>query len=110
MSKNSQSLLFVFMVACVVALVFQPPVEKLFAGNPEKDIEGTVEHFAKSKTIVVYPNDSVAAARDCENLGFKVIQRYKKYIVCELKPNTPFSAIVALVKCDSVKTVKANPR
>lgn len=80
-----------------------------FGGDPRKDIYGSIDTYAKSKTIKVAYLDADQASKMCLFYGFKVIEKNKHFLLCELKKNTTIWQLIELTSCESIKTVSPNP-
>jgi hypothetical protein len=85
-----------------------------FAGDPAKDLFGSIEAYKNSDSIkVAYDvNEKRAVSLECNRLGFKVKEDYEKgsYYICEFNQNTSLRKIIELTSFESVKSVSPNPK
>lgn len=77
-----------------------------------RDLRGTIDDYHQSTTIRVVYDDVDVARKECERLGFVVVEDYRagKFLICELKQSLSLSTLAELVLCDAVVSVSPSPK
>lgn len=85
-----------------------------FAGDPSKDLYGSIDSYKNSDSIkVAYDiTEKRAVSIECNRLGFKVKEDYEKgsLYICELNQNTSLRKLIELTSFEFVKSVSPNPK
>jgi hypothetical protein len=94
-----------------ILLAFVLLTSTAYAGDPNKDLYGSIESYKNSTTIkVTYVKDPLESKLVCGRLGFKVKEEKGTILYCEFSQNTQLRKLIELVSQPEIKSVAPNPK